>query len=143
MVTQSLERYSRSGFFSAGWASPPPWHLFDGIASELCSLALHWQHQLCSRWLEPVCPSCHPISRRATSGFAFASPPCTRLDGGPTLQHRVVSVRSMGPTEDSGVRSSSSRPGGLEIYDIETRERVGDVEVGKQAGGIAFWKTEP
>jgi hypothetical protein len=49
----------------------------------------------------------------------------------------------MGPTEDSGVRSSSSRPGGLEIYDIETRERVGDVEVGKQAGGIAFWKTEP
>jgi len=41
------------------------------------------------------------------------------------------------------IEGVGGEPGGLEIYDIETRERVGDVEVGKQAGGIAFWKTEP
>jgi hypothetical protein len=41
------------------------------------------------------------------------------------------------------IEGVGGEPGGLEIYDIETRERVGDVEVGKQAGGVAFWKMEP
>ena len=34
-------------------------------------------------------------------------------------------------------------PGTVEVYDIEAAERVADIAVGKQAGGIAFWKGEP
>lgn len=34
-------------------------------------------------------------------------------------------------------------PGTVEVYDIEASERVADIAVGKQAGGIAFWKGEP
>ena len=30
-------------------------------------------------------------------------------------------------------------PGTVEVYDVATAERVGAVDVGKQAGGIAFW----
>ena len=41
------------------------------------------------------------------------------------------------------IEGVGGEPGGVEVYDIETRERVGNVEIGKQAGGIAFWKTEP
>ncbi len=33
-------------------------------------------------------------------------------------------------------------PGTVEIYRMATGERVGAVDVGKQAGGIAFWKEE-
>ena len=36
-----------------------------------------------------------------------------------------------------------SEPGTVEVYHVGSGERVGAVEVGKQAGGIAFWKTEP
>lgn len=34
-------------------------------------------------------------------------------------------------------------PGKVDIYDLRTLSRVADVPVGQQAGGIAFWKTEP
>ena len=34
-------------------------------------------------------------------------------------------------------------PGTVEVYDIAAAERVADLAVGKQAGGIAFWKGEP
>ena len=33
-------------------------------------------------------------------------------------------------------------PGTVEVYQVATGERVGAVDVGKQAGGIAFWKME-
>ena len=33
-------------------------------------------------------------------------------------------------------------PGTVEVYDIATGQRVGSVDVGKQAGGIAFWKMD-
>ena len=36
-----------------------------------------------------------------------------------------------------------SEPGTVEVYHVGSGERVGAVDVGKQAGGIAFWKTEP
>ena len=36
-----------------------------------------------------------------------------------------------------------SEPGTVEVYHVESGERVDAVDVGKQAGGIAFWKTEP
>ena len=35
-----------------------------------------------------------------------------------------------------------SEPGTVEVYHVESGERVGTVDVGKQAGGVAFWKTE-
>ena len=35
-----------------------------------------------------------------------------------------------------------SDPGTVEIYHVPTAERVGVVDVGKQAGGVAFWKAE-
>lgn len=34
-------------------------------------------------------------------------------------------------------------PGTVEVYDLQDRERVGKLDVGKQAGGIIFWKGEP
>ena len=36
-----------------------------------------------------------------------------------------------------------SEPGTIEVYEVTTGDRVGAVDVGKQAGGIAFWKAEP
>jgi len=33
-------------------------------------------------------------------------------------------------------------PGTVEVYHVPTAERVGAVDIGKQAGGIAFWKME-
>ena len=33
-------------------------------------------------------------------------------------------------------------PGTVEVYQVDSGERVGAVDVGKQAGGIAFWKIE-
>ncbi|HXV64275.1 MAG TPA: YncE family protein [Vicinamibacteria bacterium] len=34
-------------------------------------------------------------------------------------------------------------PGTVEVYDLATDERVAQADVGKQAGGITFWKGEP
>jgi len=34
-------------------------------------------------------------------------------------------------------------PGTVEVYDLGARERVASADVGKQAGGIIFWKGEP
>lgn len=36
-----------------------------------------------------------------------------------------------------------AQPGKVDIYDLQARVRVAEVEVGQQAGGIAFWKMEP
>ena len=33
-------------------------------------------------------------------------------------------------------------PGTVEVYHVESAERVGTVDVGKQAGGIAFWRMQ-
>jgi hypothetical protein len=35
-----------------------------------------------------------------------------------------------------------SEAGTVEVYQVATGARVGAVDIGKQAGGIAFWKTE-
>ncbi|MDE2882001.1 MAG: YncE family protein [Acidobacteriota bacterium] len=34
-------------------------------------------------------------------------------------------------------------PGTVEVYDIATAQRVSEIDVGKQAGGIIYWKGEP
>jgi hypothetical protein len=36
-----------------------------------------------------------------------------------------------------------AQPGKVDIYDLRARVRVAEVEVGQQAGGIAFWKMDP
>jgi DNA-binding beta-propeller fold protein YncE len=56
-----------------------------------------------------------------------------------TLSHGVV------VTPDSRYAFVSSEgvgaaPGKVDIYDLKTMARVGSVDVGQQAGGIAFWK---
>ena len=40
------------------------------------------------------------------------------------------------------LEGAGADPGTVEIYRLATGERVGAVDVGKQAGGIAFWKQE-
>jgi DNA-binding beta-propeller fold protein YncE len=39
--------------------------------------------------------------------------------------------------------SVGAKPGVVDIYDLSTLMRVASVNVGQQAGGIAFWKMEP
>ncbi len=34
-------------------------------------------------------------------------------------------------------------PGKVDVYDLKAFVKVGSVDVGQQAGGIAFWKMEP
>ena len=41
------------------------------------------------------------------------------------------------------IEGVGGEPGTVEVYDLGTRERVAKIDVGKQAGGIAFWKGEP
>jgi DNA-binding beta-propeller fold protein YncE len=36
-----------------------------------------------------------------------------------------------------------AQPGKVDVYDLRTLTRVGSVDVGQQASGIAFWKQEP
>jgi DNA-binding beta-propeller fold protein YncE len=36
-----------------------------------------------------------------------------------------------------------AEPGKVDVYDLQALSRVGSVNVGQQAGGIAFWKMEP
>ena len=40
------------------------------------------------------------------------------------------------------VEGKGAEPGKVDIYDLRALERVASVEVGQQAGGIAFWKME-
>jgi DNA-binding beta-propeller fold protein YncE len=47
----------------------------------------------------------------------------------PDSRYAFVSVEGVG-----------AEPGKVDIFDLETLERVAEVEVGQQAGGIVFWK---
>jgi hypothetical protein len=49
----------------------------------------------------------------------------------PDSRYAFVSVEGVG-----------AEPGKVDIYDLWTFERVADVEVGQQAGGITFWRME-
>jgi DNA-binding beta-propeller fold protein YncE len=50
----------------------------------------------------------------------------------PDSRYAFVSVEGVG-----------AEPGKVDIFDLRTFERVADVDVGQQAGGITFWKMEP
>ena len=62
-----------------------------------------------------------PASARITHGVVIT----------PDSRFAIVTVEEIG-----------GEPGRVELYDLETLEREAVVEVGKQASGIAFWKTE-
>jgi DNA-binding beta-propeller fold protein YncE len=62
-----------------------------------------------------------------------------RIDTSTTVAHGVVI------TPDSrfafiSVEGVGAEPGKVDIIDLQSMEMVGDVEVGQQAGGIAFWR---
>ena len=50
----------------------------------------------------------------------------------PDSRYAFVSVEGVG-----------AEPGKVDIFDLRTFERIADLEVGQQAGGITFWKMEP
>jgi DNA-binding beta-propeller fold protein YncE len=59
-----------------------------------------------------------------------------------TLAHGVV----VSPDSRYAFVSSEgvgSAPGKVDVYDLKALAKVGTVDVGQQASGIAFWKTEP
>ena len=62
-----------------------------------------------------------PASARITHGVAIT----------PDSRFAVVTVEEIG-----------GEPGRVEFYDLETLEREAVVEIGKQASGLAFWKSE-
>ena len=41
------------------------------------------------------------------------------------------------------VERTGSQPGTVDVIDLDTLKKVASVEVGQQAGGIDFWKSEP
>lgn len=41
------------------------------------------------------------------------------------------------------IEGVGGEPGTVEVYGLAARERVATVDIGKQAGGIVFWKGEP
>ncbi len=58
-----------------------------------------------------------------------------------TVTHGVV-VSPDGRYAFVSVEGVGAEPGKVDVYDLATFARVADVEVGQQAGGIAFWKME-
>ena len=71
-----------------------------------------------------------------TSGRERARVETTR-----TIPHGVT-VTPDGEYAFVTLEGVGSEPGTVEVYHVPTAERVGAVDVGKQAGGIAFWKME-
>ena len=69
-------------------------------------------------------------------GLETARTPTSR-----TIPHGVV-VTPDAELAFVTLEGAGADPGTLEIYRLATGERVGAVDVGKQAGGIAFWKQE-
>ena len=63
-----------------------------------------------------------------------------RIETSRTIPHGVV-VTPDGEYAFVTLEGVGADPGTVEVYRMATGERVGAVDVGKQAGGIAFWKT--
>jgi DNA-binding beta-propeller fold protein YncE len=65
-----------------------------------------------------------------------------QLKNSTTVAHGVV----VSPDSRYAFVSSEgvgAAPGKVDVYDLRALARVGTVDVGQQAGGIAFWKMEP
>jgi len=64
-----------------------------------------------------------------------------RLANSRTVTHGVVTT----PDSRYAVVTAEGvggEPGAVDVFDLEARERVASVDVGQQAGGVAFWKRE-
>lgn len=64
-----------------------------------------------------------------------------RTETSRTIPHGVV-VTSDGQYAFVTLEGVGAEPGTVEVYAVHSGERVGAVDIGKQAGGIAFWKFE-
>ncbi|MFO8098108.1 MAG: YncE family protein [Salinibacter sp.] len=65
-----------------------------------------------------------------------------RLKNSGTVTHGVVTT----PDSRYAVVTAEGvgeEPGAVDIVDLKANERVASVDVGQQAGGVAFWKMEP
>ena len=58
-----------------------------------------------------------------------------------TIPHGVV-VTPDGEYAFVTLEGVGGEPGTVEVYHVPTAERVGTADIGKQAGGIAFWKMD-
>jgi DNA-binding beta-propeller fold protein YncE len=70
------------------------------------------------------------------SGERLALLPTTR-----TVTHGVT-VSSDGRYAFVSIEGVGGEPGTVDVFDLDAFEKVGSVEIGKQAGGIAFWKID-
>jgi len=61
-----------------------------------------------------------------------------RLKNSSTVANGVAVTPAFVSSEGVG-----AAPGKVDVYDLRALARVGTVDVGQQAGGIAFWKMEP
>ena len=61
-----------------------------------------------------------------------------RIKTSRALPHGVVVTRD-GAYSFVSVEGVGGEPGAVEIYDNQSRRRLGSVDVGKQAGGLALW----
>ena len=65
-----------------------------------------------------------------------------RLDNSRTVTHGVVTT----PDSRYAVVTAEGvggEPGAVDVFDLQALERVASVDVGQQAGGVAFWKQDP
>ena len=64
-----------------------------------------------------------------------------RVDTTRTIPHGVA-LTPDGEYAFVTLEGVGSEPGTVEVYHVPSAERVGAIDVGKQAGGIAFWKMQ-
>tara|TARA_B100001123_G_scaffold61027_2_gene66306 strand:+ start:10324 stop:11388 length:1065 start_codon:yes stop_codon:yes gene_type:complete len=64
-----------------------------------------------------------------------------RIETSRTIPHGVV-VTPDGDYAFVTLEGVGSEPGTVEVYHVASAERVAAIDVGKQAGGLAFWKSE-
>jgi WD40 repeat protein len=64
-----------------------------------------------------------------------------RLDTLRPIPHGVV-ISPDGKYAFVTIEGIGGEPGSVEAYSLETLERVANIDIGKQAGGIVFWKAE-
>ena len=82
-------------------------------------------------------------SEAAVQVFDVASgEPLAKVASSTTLPHGVV-VSPDGRYAFVSVEGVGAEPGKVDILDLGRLERVADVAVGQQAGGIVFWRVDP
>ena len=57
------------------------------------------------------------------------------------IPHGIV-ISPDGKYAFATIEGVGGEPGSVEAYDLTTFERVANLDIGKQAGGIVFWKMQ-